>query len=91
MKQLGRFSKNDMRKLFRDKKVIFLGDSIIRDIYKDSVWLYQKGRLVPHAKLVDGDEKAGTVQRSLTHGETLRDGTGQLTADLKKGRVLFCY
>ena len=91
MKRLGRFNKNDMRKLFRDKKVIFLGDSIIRDIYKDSVWLYQKGSLVPHAKLVDGDDKAGTVQRSLTHGETLRDGTGQLTADLKKGRVLFCY
>jgi len=81
-----RFSRDEVRELFKGKKVIFLGDSIIRDIYKDFVWLHQKGDLIPHEKLTEEDKEVGTVQKTLTGGEKLREGTGKLTEGLKKGR-----
>ena len=34
------FKKIEVKDLFRDKKVVFIGDSIIRDIYKGSILSY---------------------------------------------------
>ena len=74
------FNKKDVRKLFQDKKVIFLGDSIMRDIYKDFIWLYDRGTLISHEKIVDtNDKEANTVQRRLTGTERLVPDTGLLT------------
>jgi len=33
------FEKSDLQKLFKGKSILFLGDSIMRNIYKDFIWL----------------------------------------------------
>ena len=88
--EIGRLLQSDVRKLLENKKVIFLGDSIIRDVYKDMVWLYQKKGLIPYEKLADATDRderdRPTVQRSLVEGEELKDGTGIKNPDMSKGQ-----
>lgn len=45
------FLKEDVRKHFKGKKVIFLGDSIMRNIYQDFLYLIEKGDLTPYELL----------------------------------------
>jgi len=68
------FLKDDVRKHFRGKKVIFLGDSIMRNIYQDFLYLLEKGDMTPHSML----RKKG-VQIPSFEGDQLVDGTGVLT------------
>ena len=83
-----RFKKKEVSDLFKDKKVVFLGDSIMREIYKDFVWLHRDGRLIPHDQLIFENERneAGqpTTQSTLCEGERLIPGSGLLTMELKK-------
>ena len=85
-----RFKSKDVRDLFRDKKVVFIGDSIIRDIYKDFVWLHwhRDDCLISHDHLISAKERneaeQPTTQSTLCEGERLIPGTGLLTKELKK-------
>ena len=52
------FSKFDARKVLKKKKILFLGDSIMRNVYKDLIWLLSEGNFTPQdllkrEKLVD--------------------------------------
>ena len=84
------FKNKDVRDLFRDKKVVFLGDSIMREIYKDFVWLHlhRDSGLISHDKLIsekESNEKGEpTTQSTLCEGERLIPGTGLLTKEFKK-------
>ena len=76
------FKTKDVRDLFRDKKVLFLGDSIMREIYKDFVWLHKGcrgGGLISHDLLIfekESNEKGEpTMQSTLCGGECLIPGT----------------
>ena len=69
------FLKEDVRRHFRGKKVMFLGDSIMRNIYQDFVYLLEKGDLTPHSML----RKKG-VQIERFEGDRLVEGTGELTS-----------
>jgi len=69
------FLKEDVRKHFKGKKVMFLGDSIMRNIYQDFVYLLEKGDLTPHSML----RKKG-VQIESFEGDRLLPGTGELTS-----------
>ena len=80
------FTKDDVRDLFKNRFVLFLGDSIIRDVYKDFVWLREKGILIPHEKLREFDRENKTAQGSLVTSERLMEGTGLLKEDLAKGK-----
>ena len=80
------FTKYDVRDLFKNRFVLFLGDSIIRDVYKDFVWLREKGNLIPHEKLREFDRENKTAQSSLVPSERLMEGTGLLKEDLAKGK-----
>jgi hypothetical protein len=44
------FLKEDVRKHFKGKRVIFLGDSIMRNIYQDFLYLIDKGELPSQAE-----------------------------------------
>jgi len=68
------FLKEDVRKHFKGKKVIFLGDSIMRNIYQDFLYLIEKGDLTPHELL----RKKGRQIPSF-EGDYLLEGTGELT------------
>ena len=41
------FSKFDARKVLQKKKILFLGDSIMRNVYKDLIWLLSEGNFTP--------------------------------------------
>ena len=45
------FISTDVRKIFKEKIVLFLGDSIMRNLYQDFVYLVEKGDLTPNAFL----------------------------------------
>ena len=47
------FQRSDVRNVLLNKKVVFLGDSILRNIYQDLVWLFEHGDFTPHRTLVD--------------------------------------
>lgn len=81
------FLKDDVRDLFKNRFVLFLGDSIIRDVYKDFVWLREKGNLIPHEKLREFDREKKTAPSSLVTSERLVEGTGLLKEDLAKGKL----
>ena len=66
--------KEDVRKHFKGKKVIFLGDSIMRNIYQDFLYLIEKGNLTPYELL----RKKGRQIPSF-EGDYLLEGTGELT------------
>lgn len=46
------FMRKDVREVLFNKKVVFLGDSILRNIYQDFVWLFEHGEFTPHQLLV---------------------------------------
>ena len=68
------FLKEDVRKHFKGKKVIFLGDSIMRNIYQDFLYLMEKGDLTPHGLLRKKGEQIPSFE-----GDRLVEGTGELT------------
>merc|ERR1712062_832968 len=41
------FSKFDARKVLKKKKILFLGDLIMRNVYKDLIWLLSEGNFTP--------------------------------------------
>jgi len=45
------FLKSDVRSIFKDKKVLFMGDSVLRNLYQDFVYLVEKGTLTPNKLL----------------------------------------
>ena len=54
------FTKDDVRQLFRKKSILFIGDSIMRNIYKDLVWLTSKSTrqsLIPQRHMKAKAEK----------------------------------
>ena len=65
------FLKDDARKLFRGQKVIFLGDSIMRNIYQDFVYLLENGNLTPHSLL---RKKGKQIEYGEFPGDTLVEG-----------------
>ena len=50
------FDTNDARKVLRKNSVLFLGDSIMRNIYKDFVFLLQENNIAPKKTLVQKGE-----------------------------------
>ena len=68
------FLKEDMKKIFHKKKILFLGDSIMRNIYQDFIYMIEKGNLTPHYLL----KKKGEQIPSFV-GDSLLYGTGILT------------
>jgi len=68
------FLKEDVRKHFRGKTVMFLGDSIMRNIYQDFVYLLERGDLTPHSLLRKKGEQIPSFE-----GDMLMEGTGKLT------------
>jgi hypothetical protein len=50
------FLKGDARTIFKGRKVLFLGDSVLRNIYQDFIYLLEKGTLTPNVLL----KKKGT-------------------------------
>lgn len=50
----------DLRRIFQNKYVVFLGDSNMRSIYKDFIQLLQEDKL-----LNDSDRKAGGNKESI--------------------------
>ena len=45
------FLKDDAIKLFKDKSILFIGDSIMRNIYQDFLTLINSGKLTSHGIL----------------------------------------
>ena len=68
------FGKEDIRKLFRGKKVLFVGDSIMRNIYQDFIFMIEKGDLTPQSLL----RKKGKQIPSFEGDQLVKD-TGELT------------
>ena len=42
------FTREDMRRVLGGMQVLFLGDSVLRNLYQDFVWLAEKGTLTPN-------------------------------------------
>ena len=60
------FLKSDVRSIFKDRKVLFMGDSVLRNLYQDFVYLVEKGTLTPNkllkkkgVQIEDGDFPEG--------------------------------
>ena len=60
------FLKSDVRSIFKDRKVLFMGDSVLRNLYQDFVYLVEKGTLTPNkllkkkgVQIEDGDFPGG--------------------------------
>ncbi|CAF0772110.1 unnamed protein product [Rotaria sordida] len=60
--------KRDLRRIFQNKYVVFMGDSNMRSIYKDFILLLQENKL-----LNDSDRKAGGNKESIC-GDILLEG-----------------
>lgn len=67
------FLQEDAKRFFRGKKVIFLGSSVMRNIYQDFLYLLEKGELTPNSLL----KKKGVQIQSFV-GDQLVAGTGEL-------------
>lgn len=52
--------KRDLRRIFQNKYVVFMGDSNMRSIYKDFILLLQEDKLMN-----DSDRKAGGNKESI--------------------------
>jgi len=76
------FLREDARKLLKGKKILFLGDSILRNIYQDMLWLLEHGT---HTK-ADLLKKKGTQLESFC-GDKLMPGTGTLDPGTKYWEV----
>ena len=51
------FMSEDVRKLLRGKKIVYLGGSITRGLYKDLIWLLNSNNFMPKAILGSKGEK----------------------------------
>jgi len=47
------FEKEDAREILKGKTILFLGDSILRNIYKDLIWLIQDGTFLDQSYMAD--------------------------------------
>jgi len=68
------FLKADARKSLKGKKLLFLGDSIMRNLYQDCVYLLENGGLTPYGEL----RRKGEQIPSFAPGDHLVEGTGVL-------------
>jgi hypothetical protein len=76
------FLKGDVRAIFKGKKLLFLGDSILRNLYQDFVYLAEHGNLTPNDLL----KKKGTmIPTDAFPGDGLRPGLRE-NGVLKSGR-----
>jgi len=90
------FCQSDVRNIMKDKSVLFLGDSIMRNIYQDFITLYQKGCLTSHKDLKLKGERMPSY-----YGDKLMPNTGKLITgrgyreerELDDGEVVarFCF
>jgi len=69
------FQRSDVRNILLNKKVVFLGDSILRNIYQDLVWLFEHGDFTPHRTLRKKGEQLGRFE----FPDELHAGTGKMT------------
>ena len=72
------FLKSDVRSVFRDRKVLFMGDSVLRNLYQDFVYLIEKGTLTPNSLL---KKKGKQIEDGEFPGDSLVEG-----GDLIPGR-----
>jgi len=72
------FLKSDVRSVFRDRKVLFMGDSVLRNLYQDFVYLIEKGTLTPNSLL---KKKGKQIEDGDFPGDSLVEG-----GDLIPGR-----
>ena len=80
------FLKGDVRMIFKGKKVLFLGDSVLRNLYQDFVYILEKGSLTPNALL----KKKGTqIESGMFPGDSLVPGTGNLESGRHYKEVCF--
>ena len=42
------FTREDVRRVLGGRQVLLLGDSVLRNLYQDLVWLAEKGTLTPN-------------------------------------------
>ena len=78
------FLRDDALKVLKGKQVIFIGDSIQRNIYQDLVTLLCKGSVTSHEIL---KKKGEMIPEYL--GDKLVNNTGQLTSGDKQIPCLF--
>ena len=72
MTDIPAFSKEDALKCLKGKSVVFLGDSLMRQIYQDFVTLLCSGKMTSHQQKLHGER----TQRYLE--DRLVPGTGQI-------------
>ena len=65
------FLKADVRSIFKDRKVLFMGDSVLRNLYQDFVYLVEKGTLTPNKLL---KKKGKQIEDGEFPGDTLVEG-----------------
>jgi len=65
------FLKSDVRSIFKDRKVLFMGDSVLRNLYQDFVYLVEKGTLTPNKLL---KKKGVQIEDGDFPGDTLVEG-----------------
>jgi len=65
------FLKSDVRSIFKDRKVLFMGDSVLRNLYQDFVYLIEKGTLTPNKLL---KKKGIQIEDGDFPGDTLVEG-----------------
>ena len=78
------FLRDDALRVLKGKQVIFIGDSIQRNIYQDLVTLLCKGSITSHDIL---KKKGEMIPEYL--GDKLVNNTGQLTSGNKSMTILF--
>ena len=78
------FLRDDALRVLKGKQVIFIGDSIQRNIYQDLVTLLCKGSITSHDIL---KKKGEMIPEYL--GDKLVNNTGQLTSGNKPMTIIF--
>ena len=72
------FTREDMRRVLGGMQVLFLGDSVLRNLYQDFVYLIEKGTLTPNSLL---KKKGKQIEDGEFPGDSLVEG-----GDLIPGR-----
>ena len=79
------FLKADVRAIFKDRKVLFMGDSVLRNLYQDFVYLVEEGTLTPNKLL---KKKGNQIQDGEFPGDSLVEG-GEMVPGRDYQEVLF--
>ena len=82
------FLKADVRSIFKDRKVLFMGDSVLRNLYQDFVYLVEKGTLTPNKLL---KKKGKQIEDGEFPGDTLVEGGDMVPGrDYQEVRLKCC-